>query len=54
MIKDSRQDECPPPEHSVGVIPPPVSSIQPKEVILSYIITVYFHVNQITRTIKVW
>jgi len=34
MIKDSRQDESPPPEHSVGVIPPPVSSIQPKEVIL--------------------
>lgn len=35
MIKESRQDECPPPELSVGVKPPPVSSIQPKEVFFS-------------------
>lgn len=34
MIKDSRQDESPPPELSVGVKPPPVSSIQPKEVLI--------------------
>lgn len=32
MVKDSRQEESPPPEMSIGVKPPHVSSIQPKEV----------------------
>ncbi|XP_025193246.1 BAI1-associated protein 3 isoform X2 [Melanaphis sacchari] len=41
MIKDNRQDECPPPEHSVGVIPPPVSSIQPKEMENLYMDVLY-------------
>ncbi|KAF0772791.1 BAI1-associated protein 3 [Aphis craccivora] len=41
MIKDSRQDESPPPEHSVGVIPPPVSSIQPKEMENLYMDVLY-------------
>ncbi|XP_050430788.1 BAI1-associated protein 3 isoform X3 [Adelges cooleyi] len=41
MIKDSRQDESPPPELSVGVKPPPVSSIQPKEMEHLYMDVLY-------------
>ncbi|XP_050539077.1 BAI1-associated protein 3 isoform X2 [Daktulosphaira vitifoliae] len=41
MVKDSRQDECPPPELNVGVKPPPVSSIQPKEMEHLYMDVLY-------------
>ncbi|VVC39810.1 Mammalian uncoordinated homology 13, subgroup, domain 2,Mammalian uncoordinated homology 13, domain 2,C2 [Cinara cedri] len=41
MIKDSRQEESPPPEISVGVKPPHVSSIQPKEMEHLYMDVLY-------------
>lgn len=50
MIKESQQEEGPPPEMSIGVKPPHVSTIQSKEVrFLSFIEIFHFEHRKISN-----